>query len=220
MKAAPQILLMFSEDLQRRAMDQLSALGVSVQTNAAVTDIQPDYIQVGEERITAITTIWAAGVAPSPLGKKLGLPVDRRGCVTVNEHLNPKGEPDIFVCGDLAAVTEDGRRIPAVAQPAMQMGVHAARQIAADLEGKPRTAFHYFDKGDMATIGRGAAIANVVWPFRAKWSGFIAWITWLVVHLVFVSGADRQFSVLFTWIYSYLSKTARSRLVIRPRALS
>jgi NADH dehydrogenase len=219
-EAAPQILPRFSEDLQRRAMDQLSALGVSVQTNAAVTDIQPDYIQVGEERITAIATIWAAGVAPSPLGKKLGLPVDRRECVTVNEHLNPEGEPDIFVCGDLAAVTEDGRRIPAAAQPAMQMGVHAARQIAADLEGKPRTAFHYFDKGDMATIGRGAAIANVVWPFRAKWSGFIAWITWLVVHLVFVSGADRQFTVLFTWIYSYLSKTARSRLVIRPRALS
>jgi NADH dehydrogenase len=218
-EAAPRILPMFPERLQQTAIAQLETLGVSVHTNAAITDIQADYIQVGGEKIPAVTTIWAAGVAPSPLGKALGLPVDRRGCVTVNQYLNPEGEPDIFVCGDLAAVTENGRRIPAVAQPAMQMGEHAARQIAMDLAGKPRTAFHYFDKGDMATIGRGAAIANVVWPFRAKWSGFVAWITWLVVHLAFVSGADRQFSVLFTWIYSYLSKTARSRLVIRPRQL-
>jgi NADH dehydrogenase len=218
-EAALRILPMFPERLQQRAIAQLETLGVSVHTNAAITDIQADYIQVGGEKIPAVTTIWAAGVAPSPLGKALGLPVDRRGCVTVNQYLNPEGEPDIFVCGDLAAVTENGRRIPAVAQPAMQMGEHAARQIAMDLAGKPRTAFHYFDKGDMATIGRGAAIANVVWPFRAKWSGFVAWITWLVVHLAFVSGADRQFSVLFTWIYSYLSKTARSRLVIRPRQL-
>ena len=218
-EAAPRILPMFPEDLQQKAIDQLAALGVSVNTNAAITDIQADYIQVGEERIPTITTIWAAGVAPSPLGKKLGLPIDRRGCVVVNEYLNPEGEPGIFVCGDLAAVTENGRRIPAVAQPAMQMGAHAAKQIAADLGGKHRTRFHYFDKGDMATIGRGAAIAKVVWPFSAKWSGFIAWITWLVIHLAFVSGADRQFSVLFTWIYSYLSKSARSRLVIRPQRL-
>ena len=218
-EAGPRILPMFPERLQQRAIAQLETLGVSVHTNAAITDIQADYIQVRGEKIPAVTTIWAAGVAPSPLGKALGLPVDRRGCVTVNQYLNPEGEPDIFVCGDLAAVTENGRRIPATAQPAMQMGEHAARQIAMDLAGKPRTAFHYFDKGDMATIGRGAAIANVVWPFRAKWSGFVAWITWLVVHLAFVSGADRQFSVLFTWIYSYVSKTARSRLVIRPPQL-
>jgi NADH dehydrogenase len=130
----------------------------------------------------------------------------------------PDSESNIVVCGDLAAVTENGRRIPAVAQPAMQMGAHAAKMIAADLRGKPRTPFHYFDKGDMATIGRGAAVAKVVWPFRADWSGFIAWISWLLVHFAFLSGADRQMSVLFTWIYSYATKTARSRLVIASRA--
>jgi NADH dehydrogenase len=217
-EAAPKILPMFPDDLQRKAIDQLTALGVAVHTNAAITDIQADHIRVGQDKIPAITTIWAAGVAPSPLGAKLGLPLDRRGCVHVNEYLNPEGEPNIFVCGDLAAVTENGRRIPAVAQPAMQMGAHSAQMIAADLRRKPRTAFHYFDKGDMATIGRGAAVAKVVWPFRANWSGFMAWISWLLVHLAFLSGADRQMSVLFTWIYSYATKTARSRLVIPSRA--
>jgi NADH:quinone reductase (non-electrogenic) len=218
-EAAPKILPMFPDDLQRKAIEQLTALGVAVHTNAAIIDIQADHIQVGHDKIPAITTIWAAGVAPSPLGAKLGLPLDRRGCVNVNEYLNPEGEPNIFVCGDLAAVTENGRRIPAVAQPAMQMGAHAAEMIAADLRGRSRTPFHYFDKGDMATIGRNAAVAKVVWPFRANWSGFMAWISWLLVHLVFLSGADRQMSVLFTWIYSYFTKTAKSRLIIGSKAL-
>ena len=104
----------------------------------------------------------------------LGVPTDKRGCAIVDIYLNPPGHPEIFVCGDLAHVEEEGRQIPGVAQPAMQMGRHAAQMIAQDMAGKPRTKFHYFDKGDMATIGRHAAVANVRWPFKAHWS--VPWL--------------------------------------------
>ena len=213
-EGSPSVLGTFPEDLQKKAAQQLTALGVQVHTNARITDIQSDFIMVRDEKVPSTVTLWAAGVAPSSLGSKLGCPLDHRGCVIVDRFLNPEGEPRIFVCGDLAAVTENGRRIPAVAQPAMQMGMHAAKLIEADSAGKARTPFHYFDKGDMATIGVKAAVARITWPFTANWSGAPAWLTWLLVHLVFLDGGDRRFSILFTWIYSYLTKTARSQLIV------
>jgi hypothetical protein len=132
-----------------------------------VSDVQPGYVMVGDERIDAVVTLWAAGVQPSPLGKLLGVETDKKGCVLVDEHLNPKGHPEIFVCGDLAHVEQDGRQFPGVAQPAMQMGAYAARRIGC-WWGRRRgrkaahQGFRYFDKGDMATIGRKAAIAKIV----------------------------------------------------------
>jgi NADH dehydrogenase len=215
-EGSPTILPPFPEELQKKALEQLIALGVEVHTNARITDIQRDFIIVGDQKVPSTLTLWAAGVTPSSLGKSLGCPMDRRGAVIVNLELNPEGEPNIFVCGDLAAVTENGRRIPSVAQPAMQMGAHTAKLIKADLAGKARTPFHYFDKGDMATIGAKAAVARIAWPFQANWSGVLAWLTWLLVHLAFLSAADQQISVLFTWVYSYLTKSARSRLITQP----
>jgi NADH dehydrogenase len=213
-KAGKAVLHNFPEDLQRRATQQLIALGVSVHTHVHTTDIQHDCILVGDQKVPSSLTLWAAGVSPSTLGGKFGCPLDHRRCVIVDTFLNPPDEPNIFDCGDLAAVTENGRRIPAVAQPAMQMGVHAAKLIEADLAGMPRTPFHYFDKGDMATIGAKAAVARIAWPFSANWSGLPAWIMWLLVHLAFLDGADQQFSILFTWIYTNVTRTVRSQLIM------
>ena len=170
-EGSPRILAAYPEDLSKKAVEQLAQLGVEVHTGQSVMEVKPGYVVVGGKRVNAVVTLWAAGVQASPLGKMLGTPTDKRGCAIVDLYLNPPGHPDIFVCGDLAHVEEDGRQVPGVAQPAMQMGRHAAQMIAQDMAGKPRTTFHYFDKGDMATIGRHAAVANVRWPFKAHWSG-------------------------------------------------
>src|SRR5580704_10834582 len=174
LEGSPSILAAYPPDLQVKAREQLNALGVQVRTGAHVTDIQPGYVMVDDERIESAVTLWAAGVQASPLGKLLGFATDRRGCVFVDRFLNPPGHPEIFICGDLAHVEENGQLIPGVAQPAMQMGTYAARRIgrlvARDF-GSDGTGlnkpFHYFDKGDMATIGRKAAVANIKWPFHA-----------------------------------------------------
>ena len=160
-----------------------------------------------------MVTLWAAGVQASPLGKLLGAPLDRRGCVMVDDQLNPPGLPEVFVLGDLAHFEQDGRQIPGVAQPAMQMGDHVAKIIAADLAGKPRPAFRYFDKGDMATIGRMAAVADVKWPFKAHMSGFPAWFTWLTVHIFFLIGFRNRLSVLANWVWTYFTFTRGARLI-------
>src|SRR5580692_6486082 len=135
LEGSPTILAAYPQDLQASAKKQLEAMGVVVRTGMVVTDVQPGYVMVGAERIDAVVTLWAAGVQASPLGKLLGVELDRRGCVLVDEHLNPKGHPEIFVCGDLAHVEQDGRQVPGVAQPAMQMGAYAARRIGC-LVGK------------------------------------------------------------------------------------
>ena len=195
LEGSPKILGQYPEDLQKKAMEQLSALGVTMRTGSHVTDVQPGYVMIGDERMDAVVTLWGAGVQASPLGKMLDVPVDKKGCVIVDEHLNPPGHPEVFVCGDLAHFEQDGKQVPGVAQPAMQMGVYAAKRIARELsagsaEGKAAKdeGFRYFDKGDMATIGRKAAVANIRWPFKAHWSGFPAWVTWLVVHIFFLIG--------------------------------
>ena len=205
LEGSPRILSSYPEDLSAKAVEQLEKLGVEVRVNQSVTDVGPGYVIAGGQKIDAVVTLWAAGVAPSPLGAKLGVPLDKRGLVVVDRYLNPPGHPEIFVCGDIAHVEEGGRQIPGVAQPAMQMGTHAARMIAEDIAGKPRTAFHYFDKGDMATIGRQAAVANVVWPFKAHWGGFLAWASWLVVHIYFLIGFRNRMTVLLQWALTYLT---------------
>src|SRR5450631_3677383 len=175
LEGSPRVLSAYPEDLSQKAVEQLRQLDVEVHCGTHVSDVQPGYVMVGDQRFDAVVTLWAAGVQASPLGRLLGAETDKRGCVIVDSYLNPAGHPEIFVCGDLAHVEENGRLLPGVAQPAMQMGTHVARMIGQDLARKPRTKFHYFDKGDMATIGRLAAIAKIEWPFKAHWWGFPAW---------------------------------------------
>ena len=226
LEGSPNILAAYPPDLQRKAGEQLNALGVKFRTNAHVSDVQPGYVMVGDERIDAVVTLWAAGVQASPLGKLLGVETDRRGCVLVDSHLNPPGHPEIFICGDLAHVEENGRQIPGVAQPAMQMGRYAAKRIGrliavslgSDGTGRDEP-FHYFDKGDMATIGRKAAVANIQWPFKGHWSGFPAWMTWLVVHIFFLIGFRNRLAVFRQWAWTYLTFTDGARLITGSQEL-
>jgi NADH dehydrogenase len=207
------ILAAYPDDLSQKAVEQLTALGVEVHTGVQVTDVHAGYVIAGGERIEAVVTLWAAGVQASPLGQLLGFETDRRGCVLVDGTLNPSGHPEIFVCGDLAHFEQDGKQVPGVAQPAMQMGDHVGKMIAQDLARQPRTNFRYFDKGDMATIGRLAAVAKIEWPFKAHWSGLMAWLTWLTIHIFFLIGFRNRMAVFFDWIWNYFTFTHGARLI-------
>ena len=220
LEGSPKILGMYPEDLQQKAREQLEHLGVLIRTGTKVTDVQPGYVMVGDERIDSVCTLWGAGVEASPLGKTLGAPLDKKGCVLVDEHLNPSGLPNVFVIGDLAHFEQDGRQVPGVAQPAMQMGDYAARRIGEMVEGKvsPK-GFRYFDKGDMATIGKSAAVAKIVWPFKAHWSGFPAWLAWLMVHIFFLVGFRNRFSVFRQWVWTYVRNQDSARLITGSQIL-
>jgi NADH:ubiquinone reductase (H+-translocating) len=219
LEGSPRVLAAYPEDLSAKAEAALTKLGVEVHTRTQVTAIGAGWIEASGQRFEAAVTLWAAGVAASPLGKLLGAPLDRRGCVLVDDRLNPPGMPEVFVLGDLAHLEQDGHQIPGVAQPAMQMGDHVAKMIAADLAGRTRPAFRYFDKGDMATIGRMAAVAKVEWPFKAHWSGFPAWITWLTVHIFFLIGFRSRLSVFAAWIWTYFTFTRGARLITGDQRL-
>jgi NADH:ubiquinone reductase (H+-translocating) len=222
-EGGPQILAMYPENLQKKAVEQLNALGVRVRCHARVTDIQPGYVMVGDERVESVCTLWAAGVQASPLGKMLGVELDKKGCVPVNERLNPKNRPEVFVCGDLAHFEQDGRLVPGVAQPAMQMGDYAAKRIGLLVSDSNKAAyqkpFRYFDKGDMATIGRKAAVARIVWPFHADWSGFMAWITWMLVHIFFLIGFRNRYAVFLSWAFTYITERDGVRLIVGSQDL-
>lgn len=220
LEGSPRILGTYPADLSAKAEATLRRLGVEVLTKTHVTGIGPGWVEAGSKRIEAAVTLWSAGVAASALGRMLtGAQLDRRGCVVVNDRLNPPGMPEVFVLGDLAHLEQDGRQVPGVAQPAMQMGDHLAKMLAADLAGQPRPAFHYFDKGDMATIGRMDAVARLVWPFKAHWSGFPAWITWLTVHIFFLIGFRKRISVFVAWIWTYFTFTRGARLITGDQRL-
>ncbi len=217
------ILATYPQDLSAKAEVALKRLGVEVHTNSQVTGVGPGWVEANGQRIQAVVTLWAAGVQASPLGKMLGaqpgVELDRRGCVIVDEQLNPPDLPEVFVLGDLAHFEQDGRQIPGVAQPAMQMGDHVAKIIAADFAGQPRPAFRYFDKGDMATIGRMDAVAKVEWPFKAHMSGFPAWVTWLTVHIFFLIGFRNRLSVMAAWAWTYFTFTRGARLIYGDQTL-
>jgi NADH dehydrogenase len=217
------LLAAYPEDLSAKARQELEALGVEVHLNCHVTGVESGWVQTGGPegigRIEAAVTLWAAGVEASPLGHTLAVPTDKRGCVFVDDQLNPPNLPEVFVLGDLAHFEQDGKQVPGVAQPAMQMGDHVARMIRADLDGKTRRAFRYFDKGDMATIGRRAAVADVKWPFRAHLAGWPAWITWLVVHIYFLIGFRNRLAVLAQWTWQYLTFTRSARLITGDQRL-
>ena len=223
LEGSPRVLAAYPEDLSAKAEAALKHLGVEVHTNTHVTNVGPGWVEAtdstGVRRIEAVVTLWAAGVQASPLGKLLGAPLDKRGGVIVDDRLNPPGLPEVFVLGDLAHFAQDGHQVPGVAQPAMQMGDHVAKIVAADLAGKPRPAFRYFDKGDMATIGRMSAVAKVEWPFKAHMSGFLAWAAWLTVHIFFLIGFRNRFAVFVAWIWTYFTFTRGARLITGDQRL-
>jgi NADH:ubiquinone reductase (H+-translocating) len=225
LEGSEHILGAYPDDLQVKAREQLNALGVKLRTGAHVTDVKAGYVMVGDERIDSVVTLWAAGVQASPLGKLLDVETDRRGCVVVDGHLNPPGYPEIFICGDLAHVEQDGRQVPGVAQPAMQMGKYAAKRIgrliaATQGSGSGKDSlFHYFDKGDMATIGRKAAVAKIEWPFKAHLSGFPAWMAWLLIHIFFLIGFRNRLAVFREWAWTYLTFNDGVRLITGSQEL-
>jgi NADH dehydrogenase len=213
------VLASYPQDLSAKAEKELLHLGVEVHTKSNVTNVGPGWVETNNQRIEAAVILWAAGVQASPLGKMLGAPTDKRGCVIVDSNLNPPGLPEVFVLGDLAHFEQDGRQVPGVAQPALQMGDHVGKMIAADLDQKRRPAFRYFDKGDMATIGRMDAVAKVEWPFKAHLSGFIAWMTWIVVHIFFLIGFRNRVAVFSQWVWTYFTFTRGARLITGDQRL-
>jgi NADH dehydrogenase len=210
-EAGPTILPAFPETLRDSARRALRKLGVEVWENARVTAVEKDAVMVGADRVVAHTILWAAGVAASPLAKSLGLPLDRIGRVQVESDLSVPGHPAVFVVGDLAAfVHQTGQPLPGVAQVAKQEGKHAARNVLRLLAGEPTTPFRYRDPGNMATIGRAVAIADFGW---VRVSGFIGWLMWLFVHIMFLVGFRNRLSVLLQWAASYLTYQRSVRLI-------
>lgn len=209
--AAPRVLPAFTPGLSESARKQLEQLKVEVRTGVMVKDVGPDGVHVGDELIPARTIVWAAGNAASPLGKSLGVELDRAGRVKVNEDLTIPGHPEIFVIGDMAVFTyQTGEPLPGVCPVAMQMGRHAARNILAAAEGRPMLPFRYHDKGQMATIGRNRAIADLK---VVRFGGFLAWLSWLFIHLIFLIGFRNQVFVFLQWAWAYLTYSKGARLI-------
>ncbi len=211
LEGGPRVLGSYSEELSRKAEDQLRRLGVEVRTSSIVTRIEPGAVWVGDEKISAPVVLWAAGVAASPLGRKLGVPVDRAGRVLVEPDLSIRGHQEVFVIGDLASLSdENGKMLPGVAQVAIQQGDWVAETIARDLEHQPRRNFTYHDKGSLATIGRAAAVAQFG---KFELSGYFAWLAWLFVHIFFLIGFRNRLLVMIQWAWSYLTYERGARLI-------
>jgi len=205
------VLGTFAEVLSLKAKEQLEDLGVEVHLNSMVSAIEPGRIKVNEEWFECSVALWATGVAASPLGKKLDVETDRAGRVFVNPDLTIPGCENVFVIGDMASVKQaDGTPVPGVSPAAMQMADNAASNILRDLKGEPRRNFKYVDKGSMATIGRNKAIAEIKgWKF----SGFIAWLMWLFLHVIFLIGFRNRLAVLTEWVWAYFTRERSARLI-------
>ncbi|AMV40542.1 NAD(P)/FAD-dependent oxidoreductase [Planctomyces sp. SH-PL62] len=209
-EGSPRVLTPYSPKLSESARRQLEGLGVEVRTGSIVTHIDAEGVHIGDERIASRTVLWAAGVAASPLGRTLGVPLDRAGRVMVQPDLTIPGHPEVYVIGDLAHLEQDGKPVPGVAPAAAQMGKHAAANIIRTFRGQPTEPFRYVDKGSMATIGRGAAVAHLG---RFQFSGFPAWMLWLFVHVLFLIGFRNRLLVVIQWAWSYLSYDRGARLI-------
>jgi NADH:ubiquinone reductase (H+-translocating) len=212
LEGGPRVLPAYAEDLSRSAEEQLNRLGVEVRTSAIVTQIEPGAVDVGNTRFRATVILWAAGVAASSLGKSLGAPIDRAGRVLVEPDLSLPGHPEVFVIGDLAALKDEhGKLLPGVAPVAMQQGSFVAKVIREELKSQTRPgAFHYWDKGSLATIGRAAAVAQFG---RIHISGFITWLSWLFIHILFLIGFRNRLLVFIQWAWSYVTYERGARLI-------
>jgi NADH:ubiquinone reductase (H+-translocating) len=210
-EAGPRVLSSFPEKLSIKARKQLERLGVEVVTGAPVTQITTDGYCIGDKFIPARTVVWAAGVAGSALARTLDVPLDRAGRVPVSADLSVPGHPEIFVAGDLAAVTQNGKPVPGVAPAAKQMGNHVARAIRERLDGKTTSAFRYRDFGNLATIGRMAAVVDL---HGLRFSGALAWWFWLCAHVFFLIGFRNRVVVLLNWTMAYLSYQRAARIIV------
>lgn len=204
------VLPVYPPDLSRKALLQLERLGVTVWINRRVTLVDENGIAIGDERLSARTVIWAAGVAASPLGASLGAPLDRAGRVRVEPDLTVPGHPEIYVVGDLAAVDQ----VPGIAPAAKQMGRHAAKNLMLSLKNKQTKPFRYRDYGQLATIGRNAAVAVMG---KIKLSGFPAWLVWLVAHIYFLINFRNRVIVLIDWGWAYLTYQRYARIIFGRR---
>lgn len=211
-EALPRMLGAFPESLARKTQKRLTRMGVEVRTNTPVLNIDAHGVTVPGEHIAADTIIWSAGVEASPAGKWLNAEVDRAGRVKVADDLSVPGHPNIFVIGDTASVQQQGRPIPGVAPAAIQEGSYVAsvitRHVTDQEQGK---AFHYANKGNLATVGRSYAIVDIG-PFRL--TGLIAWVMWLIVHIYFLVGFRNRFVAIFQWAWTYFTFARGARLII------
>lgn len=210
LEGSDRVLGAYTDDLSKKAREQLERLGVEVHTGKVVTSIDAEGVSIGSERIEAKTVLWAAGVAASPLARSLHAPLDRAGRVMVEPDLTIPGHTNVFVIGDLTHVEQDGKPVPGVAPSAMQMGASAAANIRRSLGGKPHEPFVYRDKGMLATIGRGAAVAHIG---KLKATGYVAWLLWLFIHIFFLIGFRNRVLVMIQWAWSYFTYDRGARLI-------
>jgi len=206
-EGSDRVLPPYTPELSEKARRQLERLGVTVWLGRRVTGVDADGVTMGGERLEAKTVIWAAGVTSSPLGRTLGVPVDRAGRVPVERDLSVTGHPEILVVGDLAAVES----VPAIAPAAKQMGRHAALNIRRSLDGKARLPFQYRDYGQLATIGRNAAVAMIG---KLRFSGYPAWLLWLLAHIYFLINFRNRLVVMSEWAWSYWTYQRYARIII------
>ncbi len=212
LEGGPRLLPAYPPSLSDKAKLNLRQLGVDVRTETLVTNITPGAVSAAGWTIPTQTVIWAAGNTASPVIKTLGTPVDRFGRAVVEPDCTIPGHPEVFVLGDAAVFTHDvgGRELPGICPVAIQMGEYAARAIEGDLAGRPRRAFHYWDKGQLAVIGRGRAVADI---WKLHFNGFLAWLTWIFVHIFFLIGFRNRVMVLIQWAWSYLTYARGARLI-------
>jgi len=209
---APRVLSPFSENLSAAAKRRLEKLGVEVRLGHSVDQIDADGVVVAGERIASKTVIWTAGVAPSPAGKWLNAATDRAGRVRIQKDLTVPGHPEIFVVGDTASLDQDGKALPGVAQVAMQQGRYAGKLIQKRIAGGlPQAAFSYFDKGNMAVVGKGFAVLQ---SGKVQVSGFGAWLAWAAIHLQFLATSSLRLSVFLQWVWTYVTGQRGSRLIV------
>jgi NADH dehydrogenase len=218
-EGGPRLLSMYDDDLSQYTRERLESLGVTVLTASPVKEVRNRAVDLGERVIEAENVIWAAGVEAVPLTRKLGVKTDPAGRLMVETDLSLPGHPEVFAVGDIAhCIDQGGLRVPGLCPAAIQMGAHAARVILGEMKAGPRRAggyavrpqFRYFDKGSMATIGRSAAVAT---SMGMKFRGFVAWLMWLFVHLLFLIGFRNRVAVLLQWFYAYVRYRRGARII-------
>jgi len=211
LEGGPRLLPSYPDRLSDAAKHELRRLGVEVRTETLVTDIRPGSVSAAGWTIPTQTVIWAAGNTASPILRCLDAPLDAAGRVIVEPDCTIPGHPEVFVLGDAAAFHhQDGGPLPGICPVAIQMGEYTARAIRGDLAGRPRRAFSYWDKGQLAVIGRGQAVADI---WKLRFSGFIAWLIWIFVHIFFLIGFRNRVLVLLQWAWSYVTYRRGARLI-------
>jgi NADH dehydrogenase len=213
LEGGPRILPAYPESLSAEAKRELRARGVDVRTETFVTDIQPGAVQAAGWTIPTNTVIWAAGNVASPLLQTLCTPLDRQGRAIVQRDCSIPGHPEVFVLGDAAAFEQEGAALPGICPVAIQMGQYAARAIRSDLASRPREPFRYWDKGQLAVIGRGQAVADIG---RLHFGGFVAWLLWIFIHIFFLIGFRNRVIVLLEWAWAYATYQRGARLITEP----